>query len=148
MDQSPRSHLKIVHSIAWASQVALVVKNPPSNVGDVRDKGSIPGSGRSPGVGNGNPLQYSCLENFMDRGAWWATGVTKSQTPLNDWEHTHSYNSISHGMTLLCPTKSALSWTSVVVQWLGAHLPMQRKPCIGFLVKPWSKARIPHASGS
>ena len=47
----------------------LVVKNPPANVGDV---GLIPGSGRSPGVGNGNPLQYSCLENLMDRGAWWA----------------------------------------------------------------------------
>ena len=50
------------------------------------DPGSIPASGRSPGEGNGNPLQYSCLENSMDRGAWWATvhGVTKSQTQLND----------------------------------------------------------------
>ena len=46
----------------------LRVKNPPANSGDV---GSIPGSRRSPGGGNGNPLQYSCLENFMDRGAWW-----------------------------------------------------------------------------
>ena len=46
-----------------------VVKNPPVNAGDA---GSIPGSGRSPGVGNGNPLQYSCLKNSMDRGAWWA----------------------------------------------------------------------------
>ena len=50
--------------------MALVVKN---NVGDVRDLSSIPGSGRSLGGGNGNPLQYSCLENPMDRGAWWAT---------------------------------------------------------------------------
>ena len=56
-----------------ASQVALVVKNLPSNAGDVRDMGSIPGLGRSPGGGNGNPLQYSCLENPMDRGAWQAT---------------------------------------------------------------------------
>ena len=47
----------------WASQVAPVVKNPPENTGDLRDVGSIPGLGRSPGVGNGNPLQYSCLEN-------------------------------------------------------------------------------------
>ena len=47
----------------------LVVKNPPANAGDT---GSIPGLGRSPGEGNGNPLQYSCLENPMDRGAWWA----------------------------------------------------------------------------
>ena len=50
-----------------------MVKNPPANVGDTRDTGSIPGSGRSPGAGNGNPLQYSCLENAMDRGAWEAT---------------------------------------------------------------------------
>ena len=51
-----------------ASRVALVVKNPPASAGDVRDMGSIPGLGRSPGEGNGNPLQYSCLENTMDRG--------------------------------------------------------------------------------
>ena len=49
------------------------VKNPPANAGDTGDTGSIPGSGRSPGEGHGNPLQYSCLENSMDRGAWWAT---------------------------------------------------------------------------
>ena len=51
------------------SQVATVVKNPPANAGDGRDVGSIPGSGRSPGEGNGNPLQYSCLENSRERGA-------------------------------------------------------------------------------
>ena len=58
-----------------ASQVALVVKkkNPPANAGDIRDAGSIPGLGISPGGGHGNPLQYSCLENPTDRGAWWAT---------------------------------------------------------------------------
>ena len=61
-----------------------MVKNLPANAGDVRDMGSIPGSGRSPGEGNGNPLQYSCLENATDRGAWRATvhRVTKSQTGL------------------------------------------------------------------
>ena len=53
-------------------QVALVVKNPPANAGDRREAGSVPGSGRSPGGGHDNPLQYSCLENPMDRGAWWA----------------------------------------------------------------------------
>ena len=53
--------------IYWASQVALVVKNPPTKAGDVRDMGLIPESGRSPGGGHGNPLQYSCLENPMDR---------------------------------------------------------------------------------
>ena len=56
-----------------ASQVVLVVKNPPASAGDIRDTGSIPGSGRSPGGGHGNPLQYSCLEDPMDRGAWQAT---------------------------------------------------------------------------
>ena len=56
-----------------ASQVALVVKNPHANAGDLRNVGSIPGSGRSPGEGNGNPLQYCCLENPRDRGAWQAT---------------------------------------------------------------------------
>ena len=59
-----------------------VVKNPPGNVGAAGDMGSIPGLGRSPEKGNSNPLQYSCQDNPMDRGAWWATvrGVTKSQT--------------------------------------------------------------------
>ena len=68
--------------VTWASQVALVVTNLPANAGDARDVGSIPGLGRSSGEGNGNPLQYSCLEKSMDRGAWWATvhGVAKSWT--------------------------------------------------------------------
>ena len=66
-----------------ASQVVLVVKNLPVNAGDVRDAGSIPG--RSPRGGHSNPLQYPCLENPADRGAWWATvpGVTKSWTQLS-----------------------------------------------------------------
>ena len=64
----------------------VVVKNLPANAGDTRDAGSIPGSGRSPGVGNGNPLQYQCQENAMDRGAWWAIvhGAAKSWTRLSD----------------------------------------------------------------
>ena len=68
-----------------ASQVALVVKNPPANVGVRRNESSVSESGRSPGEGNGNPLQYSYLENSMDREAWWAIVlvVTKSQTQLN-----------------------------------------------------------------
>ena len=65
-----------------ASQVALVVKNLPASAGDARDMGSIPGLGRSPGVRNGNLLQYSCLENPMDSGAWQATvhGVAELDT--------------------------------------------------------------------
>ena len=73
--------------------MALVVKNLSANAGDLSDTGSIPGSGRSPGEGNGNPLQYSCLENPMDREAWWATvhGAAKSQTQLKRLrtQHTH-----------------------------------------------------------
>ena len=71
----------------WASQVVLVVKNPPANAGNARDMSLITGSGRSPGEGNGNTLQYSCLEDSMDRGAWWAIvhGLTKSQTWLSDY---------------------------------------------------------------
>ena len=53
--------------------MVLVVKNLPANTGDIRDRGLIPGLGRSPGGGRGIPLQYSCLENPMDGGAWWAT---------------------------------------------------------------------------
>ena len=63
-----------------------MVKNLPANAGDARDADSVPGSGRFPGEGNDNPLQFSCLENSMDRGACQATvhGVAKSQTQLSD----------------------------------------------------------------
>ena len=83
----PQSQVTIVTTRATVdSQVALVVNNPPANVGDIRDAGSIPGSGRSPGGGHGSPLQYSRLENPMDRGAWWATAhrVTQHRTRLSD----------------------------------------------------------------
>ena len=68
------------HYKIWTSQVALLVKNMPVNTGDVTDVGSIPGLGRSPRGGHGNMLQYSCLENFVDRGSWWVHMVAKSQT--------------------------------------------------------------------
>ena len=66
----------------WASQVALVLKNPPANEGDIGDTGLIPGLGRQTRGGHSNPLQHSCLENPMDRGVCWATvhGVAKSST--------------------------------------------------------------------
>jgi len=66
----------------WASHVELMIKNPPANAEDVRNAGLISGSGRSPGEEHGNPLQYSCLENPMDRRAWQATvqGAAKSWT--------------------------------------------------------------------
>ena len=79
MDSSPLSHWGSPTSLFGASQVALVAKNLPADAGDA---GLIPGLGRSPGEGNGNPIQYSCLEKSMDRGVSWATvhGVAKSQT--------------------------------------------------------------------
>ena len=83
----------------WASQVVLVVKNLPAYAGDIRDlemleaQGSIPGSGRSPGKGNGNLLQCSHVENHMNRGAWWAVAhrVIKSWTQMKLLStHTHT----------------------------------------------------------
>ena len=70
----------------WGNVAGTVVKNLPASTRDARDSGLNPGSGRSAGVGNSNPFQYSHLENSIDRGAWWATvqGVTKSQTQLSD----------------------------------------------------------------
>ena len=81
-----------VSIVIWASQFVLVVKNPAANAGDPGDVSSVTGSGRYPGVENDNPLQYSCLENSMDRGTWQATahGATENQTQLSNQTHTHS----------------------------------------------------------
>ena len=78
--------------LVFSSQVVLELKNLPANAGDVRDAGSIPGPGRSPGGGRGNRHQYSCLENPMDRGAWRATvhRVSRSQTRLKQLS-MHAY---------------------------------------------------------
>ena len=82
----------ILDEISWTNLQGMdfpggsVVKNPSANAGDTEDVGLIPGQGRSPGGGNGYPVQYSCLENPMDRGAWRSTvhGVTRSQTRLSN----------------------------------------------------------------
>ena len=81
--------MKIQFWVIGIPQLVLVVKNPPANVGDA---GSIPGLGKSPREGNGNPLQYSWLENSMNMGAWWATvhGVTKGLTLLALCMHVHT----------------------------------------------------------
>ena len=73
--------------LSGASQVALAVKTPPASAGDLRDPSSVPRSGRFPGAGHGSPLQCSCLENAMDRGAWLATvhGAAESGTWLSDF---------------------------------------------------------------
>ena len=78
----------------WGFPGSSVVKNPPANAEDARDVGSIPGSGRFPGLGNGTPLQYFCQKNFMDRGAWYTTlhVAAKSRTT----EHTQTHTPPSH----------------------------------------------------
>ena len=87
-----------------ASQVTLVVKNSPANAGDIRDTNLIPGSGRAPGGRHGNPLQYSCLENPMDRGAWRAT-VHGDTRVRHDWS-----NSAFRTEKAMAPHSSTLAW--------------------------------------
>ena len=101
--------------LCWASQGARVVKNPPAYVGDIRDASLTPGSGRCPGEGNGNPLQYSCLGNPMDRRAWQATGhrVTQSWT----WLKRLSVDIVLvpaawPGQSAVCGRMSPLLWIS------------------------------------
>ena len=97
---------------------AAMVKNQSTNAGDARDTGLIPGLGRSPGVGIGNLLQYSCLENSMDRKAWLATvhGVPKSWTRLSVHTHAHTHiHTLSHHFTfhsLFNTVPSASHWDS------------------------------------
>ena len=100
----------------------------------LRDSGSIPGSGRSPGEGNGNQLQYSCLGNSMDRGAWRATdpGVAKSWTRVSNTQN-QGVHRVWSMYRKVCPR------TCPVVQWLRLHLPIQ-----GSI--PGQGAKIPHAS--
>ena len=90
-----------------------MVKNLPAHARNARNIGSIPESGRTPGEGKGNLLQYSCLENFMDRGAWRAAihGATKSHTQLGIFMHTHIYNKHSWKYIFLytVPLTSSLS---------------------------------------
>ena len=87
---------KVTQKIVGFPGDASGIKNSPANAGDVRDVGSIPGSGRSPGGGHGNSLQYSCLENLMDRGTWRDTvhGMTESDTTeAIKLTHTHTEDS-------------------------------------------------------
>ena len=95
--------------VLWASQALLVVKNPPANAGDLRDVGLIPGSGRSPGKGNGNPLPYSCLENSMASGAWRATNT-----------HRHTHTSVTAG--LFSSVQSLSHVQLFVTPWTAACL--------------------------
>ena len=91
---------RIMIPYVMVSQLVLVIKNLPANAGDSGDSGLIPELERSSGGGNGSPLQYSCLENFMDRGAWWATvrGVTKSWA----WVRKHTATATHTSQFALC----------------------------------------------
>ena len=82
-----RDSRKLFCCLLPASQAALVVKNPHANAGDIRDMSLLPGSGRSPGGGHSNPLQYSCLESPMDRGVWDGLQSTKSHRVRYNWSY-------------------------------------------------------------
>ena len=95
LGNEPRSHCfisAVQYCSTEATQVALVVKSPPAKAGDLRDAGSIPGSGRSPGGGHSNPLHYPCLENPMNGGAWWAAVHRVTELDLTEaTEHKQFY---------------------------------------------------------
>ena len=125
----------------WGFLGGTMVKNSPTNAGGAGDLDSIPGSERSPGEGNGNPLQYSCLGNPMDRGAWWATvhGVAESQTQLSNWAHSiYIVLGIIHSLELiLCrytggsekamaPHSSTLAWKIPWTEGLVGYSPWGR----------------------
>ena len=112
---------------SWASQVVLVIKNLPANAEDKRDMGLIPGSGGSLGEGYGNPLQYSCLENPMDRGAWRATvhGVTKSLTWLKRFS---THKSSLTPSTMWRHRKDSCLWTRNPYQTRNLPVPQSWTP--------------------
>ena len=117
-----------------------MVKEPPASGGDARDLGLIPGSGRSPGGGHGNPLQYSCPENPMDRGAWRATvhGVTKSRTQLKQLStHGHLKSTLPYMSLPLCVCVHGSECACVCVYYVSVYrlgvngLQQKRAPGVG-----------------
>ena len=91
------------YRITWASQVALVVKNPPANAGDIRDEGSVPGSGRSPGGGQGNPLQYSRwrIPWTEEPGRLWCIELQRVRHDCSDLARTHSLRQMTSPLSVL-----------------------------------------------
>ena len=96
-----------------ASHVEQVVKNPPANSGDIRDVGLISGLGRFPERGHGNPFQCSCLENSMDRGAWWGLQSMRLQSLEHDWsDSTHTCRANVYGQLSVNQTyNSSILWS-------------------------------------
>ena len=124
--------LLVIALHTWGFPGGTVGKNPPANAGDAWDASSIPGLERSPGEGNGNLLQYSCLENSMDRGTWQATvhRVSKSQAGLSNYTHTHFPGSIVDSLpTCRASSSHVLSFCLVILfmgfskqeYWIGCH---------------------------
>ena len=105
-------------------QVVLVVKNPPANAGDIRGAGLIPGLGRSPGGGYGNPLQCSCLENPRDRGAWWAAiyGLAQSRTQLKWLSSSIRITNKSHAYRRRHNLRGSMGWSQRREMVLSAFL--------------------------
>ena len=110
--------LKLNGEAPQASHMVLVVKNPPANAEDVRDVGSIPGSGRSRGGRHSNPLQYSCLENPMDRGAWWATGHSTAKSPTR-LKRLSTSASTERGNQWLPDSRPYTRACPIMVHWLS-----------------------------
>ena len=147
---NPINQLKWIgsnYSILGASQVVLVVKNLPATGGDTRDVGLSPGSGKSPEGGHGNPLYYSCLENPIDRGAWWATvhRVTQTWTWLKGLSSSNR-NQIVHSILRLAYSFSIMSFR--VTQALCIinnsflfieELSISLYECISFLIHTFRK---------
>ena len=119
----------------------MVVKNLPPNAGDARDRGLISGLGRTSGVGNGNPLQYSCLNNPMDRGALRATvdGVAKSQT----WLSTHATQTKTFNRwQILYILKNQLKKKIFELIWLGGRILEAQSLISCFSIQRWRKVRF------
>ena len=126
-----------------------VVKNPPASTVDTRDRSSIPGSGRSPGIEKGNPLQYSCLGNSMVSGAWWATicGVAKSQTWLSRHTHENAHTHICMYIFICIHLYAYINvYVYAYINMQNAYFMKERKwkcyllSCIWLFATPWAVA--------
>ena len=102
--------------LLWGFPSGSVVKNPPASAGDIRDVGSVPRLGRSPGDGNGCPLQYSCLENPMDRGAWWATARGVAESDMAE-RLTLSHDRLAKSMTV--KYLPVIDWMEFIISVIG-----------------------------
>ena len=149
--QYRKLHIFGERQIAQGFPGGSVVKNPPINAGDAREGGSIPRSESSPGVGNGNLLQYSCLGNSTGRRTWQATvhGVAKSQTQQSLNTHTHKHSEFE-GNPIIENTKARMEdrehWGEIWVQWVKKASGSRNSTCRGHVLstgglgsEPWQE---------